>query len=107
MAAFASSVAASIPSRWPFSNSCSARRFSTPSNTAGCVSRSIRSRARLSELSSGEPSPGASPRNARSDSESAQRHAICRSLGSFSKYPTGNIRKYTPGGTGGRPSFAW
>jgi len=60
----------------------------------------------LSELSSGAFSPGARPRKARSDSESAQRQAICRSLGSFLKYPTSSMRKYTPGNTDGRPSFA-
>ena len=48
----------------------------------------------------------AKPRKARSDSESAQRHAIARSEPMPSKYPTYSIRKNTPGGMPRRPVWA-
>ncbi len=93
IAAFASSVVASMPIRCPFSSPRSASIPSTQEKTSRCVSRSIKRRVRDIVEWSGVRSSSPIRRNRRSASESATRHAIPRSLSIPSKYPTSSARK--------------
>ena len=79
-AALASIVDASIPIRSPLTKPRSARRATTQANTASCASSGHRSRVRLSHEWSGTRWRSSSPRKARSNRLSAQRHSSPRSL---------------------------
>src|SRR5664279_6174245 len=87
MAAFASSVVASIAIRVPCSSPRSASTPSTHANTERWVSRSINRRVREIVEWSGVYSSSPMPTKRRSASESASRQAIPRSLSMPSKYP--------------------
>ena len=93
IAAFASSVVASIPIVAPVSSPDVARRCCTQVNTARCVSTSIKRRVREMVEWAGAASSTAMRRKLRIASESPARQAIPRSESIPSKYPTNNARK--------------
>jgi hypothetical protein len=80
IAAFASMVEASTPTRLPLTRPCPAMSRSTRANTASWSSSGSRARVRDSVLWSGTVSLVASFRKRRSERLSAQRQAIPRSL---------------------------
>ena len=79
IAAFASSVVASIPIVAPLSTPDATRRCCTQVNTARCVSTSISRRVREIVEWSGTSSSTAMPKKRRIASESAARQAMPRS----------------------------
>ena len=93
IAAFASSVVASIAIVFPLRRPVCARRSWIQVNTSRWVSKSISRRVREIVECSGARSSNPSPRKLRTPSESAARHAIPRSESRPSKYPTSKSRK--------------
>ena len=93
IAAFASSVVASMATRLPTMSPRRASTSNTHPNTAACVSRSISRRVREIVEWSGVPSSSAMPTKRRSANESAKRQAIPRSAPMPSKYPINRERK--------------
>jgi hypothetical protein len=103
-AAFASNVVASTATVVPRSKPFVAANSKIRANTASCTASGKRWRVTVNDECSGTGFVTPSPRNSRRARLSLHRHAMARCPSRPSKYPTSNMRKYTPGGIDGRPS---